>query len=67
MDIPVNTQEKFKGRPRLNSYPSPPDRFFIDKLKKPTDVYPKCFRSTSNVSQLSDNNTKQTGYYSGSG
>ena len=67
MDIPVITNEQFKGRARFNSYPSPPDRFFIDKLKKPPNVHPECVRSTSNVSHLPNNNTKQTGYYSGSG
>lgn len=67
MDIPNAAREKFKGRPRLNSYPSPPDRFFIEKLKRPKNVYFECDRSSSNVSQLPTHNTKQTGYYSGSG
>lgn len=52
MDIPNKQQEVFKGRPRFNSYPSPPDRFFLEKLKKPTYVYNKCSGSPSNVNQL---------------
>ena len=58
MDIPNMTKEKFKGRPRLNSYPSPPDRFFIDNLKKPKNVYFKREGPSSNVSGLSIGSSK---------
>ena len=65
MDIPNAAKEKFKGRPRLNSYPSPPDRFFIENLKKPKNVYLKCEGSSSNVNQLPTDNTKQKGFCTG--
>lgn len=36
--------ETFKGRPRLLSYPSPPDRSILANFKKPScnDIYRMC-------------------------
>ena len=58
MDIPNASIEKFKGRPRFNSYPSPPDRFFIENLKKPKNLQHNCERPSSNINQMSVDNTK---------
>ena len=58
MDIPNVAKEKFKGRPRLNSYPSPPDRYFIEKLKKPRNVHFKYEEPSSNVLGVSSDSKK---------
>lgn len=31
--------ETFKGRPRVNSYPSPPDREILAEFKRPSKDY----------------------------
>ena len=58
MDIRETKNETFKGRPRFISYPSPPDRYFIEKLKKPKNVHLKCEGPSTDVFGVSSDSKK---------